>query len=105
MCHPYHCRDLVAYWQFEDTIAYDKKTGASKPRLVAKDSSHHGNHLPLVNPPKAADVIIENDVRVHCCCKNVRVHQMCKHEPCPADLGYGVMTCRHRLSSYAGRHT
>lgn len=54
----------MAYWQFEDTIQFDKKTGASKPRLVAKDSSRHGNHLPLINPPQAADVIIENDVRV-----------------------------------------
>jgi hypothetical protein len=63
----------VAYWQFEDTVQYDKKTGASKPRLVAKDSSHHGNHLPLINPPQAADVIIENDVRVQLLRSNVRV--------------------------------
>jgi hypothetical protein len=61
------CRDLVAYWQFEDTVEYDKKTGASKPRLVAKDSSRNGNDLPLVNPPTAADVIIQNDVRYLTC--------------------------------------
>lgn len=82
----------MAYWQFEDTVALDE-SGASKLRLVAKDSSangkscfpiscelsgnHHsrnakcnlsaivltaGNHLPLVNPPVAADVVIQNEV-------------------------------------------
>lgn len=81
------CRDLVAYWQFEDTIQFDKNTGASKPRLLAKDSSHHGNHLPLVNPPKAADVIIENDV-------SVRV---------PPSRRYGIRGCT-RHARMPGEH-
>lgn len=54
-------RDLVAYWQFEDTAELDKG-GAAKLRMVAKDSSGNGNHLPLVTPPQAADIIIHNDV-------------------------------------------
>jgi hypothetical protein len=89
--HPYHCRDLVAYWQFEDTMQYDKKTGASKARLVAKDSSHHGNHLPLINPPQAADVIIENDVRVQLLRSNQGVHQTCRQGVCSSDLSSYVI--------------
>ncbi len=59
---PPTCRDLVAYWQFEDSTEFEDG-GISKPHLVAHDSSGKGNHLPLVTPPKAADVVVLAPVR------------------------------------------
>lgn len=51
----------MAYWQFEDGVDFGKG-GFSQPHLTARDSSRNGNHLPLVNPPKAADIIIRAKV-------------------------------------------
>lgn len=87
-----NCRDLAAYWQFEDTVEFDE-SGASKLRLVAKDSSGNGNHLPLVTPPAAADVLIQNDVRTapalfrelhlfRCCLRPFVVAHQQQHTAC-----------------------
>ncbi len=51
----------MAYWQFEDGVEFGDG-GASRPHLSAKDSSGRGNDLPLVSPPRAADVLIHAKV-------------------------------------------
>ncbi|KAK9844409.1 hypothetical protein WJX74_002134 [Apatococcus lobatus] len=48
--------NLVAYWQFNDP---DEHPGVVQAHLVAKDSSGHGNDLPLINPPTRIDDKIE----------------------------------------------
>ncbi len=45
------CRDLVAYWKFDEPSDMDPD-GRPLPHMVAKDASGNGNNLPLIMPPQ-----------------------------------------------------
>ena len=59
------CRDLVAYWKFDDAGEFDP-TGRAMPHLTARDSSGQGNDLPLVVLPQPHMAGIEK-VRARWC--------------------------------------
>lgn len=62
----------MAYWKFDDPDEHEPARGLHRSLFVARDSSGHGNDLPLLTPPEPVDVRIEQVRAAACACARSR---------------------------------